>query len=233
MKAPLFCFVPTPIPTTNLFSPPSTQTNSNQRDKHALRACPETFGTNVFQLHSSSNYIEVFKQSQVTNKLISVFKIEELTSTIVDYDFIVQSRQLKIVFVTQRGDVVVYQSKDKAMFGFYHIWSGNVKGECLCVRANPYEGCNEEFVVTCKNGIAYHYKHDDGTHEYSVRDISGVFNRTEICDIEWQYVYGWECYIMKVWTSNAKAATLLKVNDDFTKSESTPIDADICKLFQH
>ena len=165
--------------------------------------------------------------------LISVFKIEEHTSMIVDYDFIIQNQQLKVVYVTQRGDVVVYQSKDKAMFGFYHVWSDNVKRECLCVSANPYYGCNEEFLVTCKNGVVYVYKHNATTNEYTAKEISDVFNRMEICDIVWNYVYGWECYFMKVWSSSSSNTTLIKVNDDFSKSESTPIDADICKLFQH
>ena len=236
MKAPsFFPFSPTPTPTTNIFAPShsQTQTATALRDKHAQRACPETFGTNIFQLHSNNTYIEVFKHSQVDhNTLVAVCKIEEHTSLIVDYDFIIQNQQLKIVYVTQRGDVVVYQSKDKAMFGFYHVWSGNVKGECLCVSANPYEGCNEEFIVTCKGGNVYYYKYNDNTSEYNVKEVSSVFNRMEICDVQWNYVYGWECYFMKVWSNNNNATTLIKVNDDFTKGEANPIDEDICKLFQ-
>lgn len=237
MKAPSFScsFSSTPTTTTNIFapSPSPSQTTTAPRDKHAQRACPETFGTSIFQLHSSNTYIEVFKHSQVDKStLVAVCRIEEHTSLIVDYDFIIQNQQLKIVYVTQRGDVVVYQSKDKAMFGFYHVWSGNVKGECLCVSANPYEGCNEEFIVTCKNGNVCYYKYNDNTNEYNVKEVSNVFNRMEIHDVQWNYVYGWECYFMKVWSNN-NATTLIKVNDDFTKSEASPIDNDLCKLFQH
>jgi hypothetical protein len=99
------------------------------------------------------------------------------------------------------------------------------------VSANPYEGCNEEFIVTYKNGNVYYYKYNDNTNEYNVKEVSNVFNRMEIYDVQWNYVYGWECYFMKVWSNN-NTTTLIKVNDDFTKGEANPIDDDVCKLFQ-
>lgn len=208
-----------------------TQPNTTIQDKHNLRKCPDVFGTNVFQLSSDNKYIEVFKKSPLNDSLVSVFKIEEHVSMIVDYDFIVQNQQLRIVYVTQRGDVIVYQSKDKAMFSFYHIWSTNVKGECLCVSANPYEGCNEEFIVGCSKGNVYHYKYEAKKSEYVKRDISGMFNREEIYHVEWEYVYGWECYFMRVW-SKSNGVGLIKVNEDFTPGEANPIDEDMKQLFK-